>query len=227
MLIPFKPFSSVLGEELSWWARANLPMNSGCAALPGACPNLGALLDSMFKVPMSQLYAGYTFPAAGEEGSTNPPFTGEPVSWAGETPELEPFGPFKSTWEYLTAPPTGIETVSLGEVFATTVKFGKAMFDAFYPFVQNSEWYNDDQTSLAPLFRALAPLLCPSCDPDNPYDNPWLYENYPPNQHAADEAAAESTDTSGLSLLTLTPRSPANTEKPPPAVTRSPRRRIP
>lgn len=132
MLIPFKPFSSVLGEELSWWARANLPMNSGCAALPGACPNLGALLDSMFKVPMSQLYAGYTFPAAGEEGSTNPPFTGEPVSWAGETPELEPFGPFKSTWEYLTAPPTGIETVSLGEVFATTVKFGKAMFDAFY-----------------------------------------------------------------------------------------------
>lgn len=213
MLMPFKPFSSALGEELSWWARANLPMNSGCAALPGACPNLGALLDSMFKVPMSQLYAGYQFPAAGEEGSTNP-FTGEPVSWAGETPDLEPFGPFKSTWEYLTAPPTGIETVPLSDYFTVPLKLGKALFDSFYPFVQNSEWYNDDQTGLAPLFRALAPLLCPSCDPDNPYDNPWLYENYPPNQDAADEAAAESTDTSGLSLLAADPEIPANTESP-------------
>ena len=41
MVIPFKPFSSVLGEQLSWWARANLPMNAGCAALPGACPDWG------------------------------------------------------------------------------------------------------------------------------------------------------------------------------------------
>ncbi len=55
MVIPFKPFSSVLGEQLSWWARANLPMNAGCAALPGACPDLGALLNSMFKVPMSRM----------------------------------------------------------------------------------------------------------------------------------------------------------------------------
>lgn len=190
MLIPIKPFSSVIGEDLSWWARANLPMNSGCAALPGACPNLGGLLGSMFKVSLLDLYEGYTFPAAGEEGSTNP-FTGEPVSWAGQTVKLEPFGAFTSMWDYLTAPPTGPETVPLSDYFSVPAKLGKALFDSFYPFVQNSEWYNDEQTNFAPLFRALAPLLCPSCTPGQPvYDNPWLYDNYPPNQQTTTLAAA-------------------------------------
>lgn len=190
MLIPIKPFSSVIGEDLSWWARANLPMNSGCAALPGACPDLGGLLGSMFKVSLLDLYQGYTFPAEGEEGSTNP-FTGEPVSWAGETVKLEPFGAFTSMWDYLTAPPTGPETVPLSDYFSVPAKLGKALFDSFYPFVQNSEWYNDEQTSFAPLFRALAPLLCPSCTPGQPvYDNPWLYDNYPPNQQTTTLAAA-------------------------------------
>ncbi len=191
MVIPFKPFSSVLGEQLSWWARANLPMNAGCAALPGACPDLGALLDGMFNVPMSELYAGYQFPTV-----TNP-FTGEETTWSGDPVKLEPWGPFTSTWEYLTAPPTGVETVSLGDYLTVPLKFGKSLVDAFYPFVQNSEWYNDDQTKLAPLFRALAPILCPSCDPDNPYDNPYLYENYPPNQ-APGEAAANTGILSGV-----------------------------
>ena len=209
MLIPIKPFSSVLGEDLSWWARANLPMNSGCAALPGACPDLGALLSSMFKVPMSQLYAGYTFPEEGEEGSTNP-FTGEPVSWAGETVTLEPFGPVTSMWDYLTAPPTGVETVPLSDYFTVPLKLGKALFDSFYPFVQNSEWYNDEQTGLAPFFRALAPILCPSCDPDNPYDNPYLYDNYPPNQ----QVTGEATDGSAVSLLAAESEVPANAESP-------------
>ena len=201
MVIPFKPFSSVLGEQLSWWARANLPMNAGCAALPGACPDLGALLDSMFTVPMPELYAGYQFPTV-----TNP-FTGEETTWSGDPVKLEPWGPFTSTWEYLTAPPTGVETVSLGDYLTVPLKFGKSLFDAFYPFVQNSEWYNDDETKLAPLFRALAPILCPSCNPDNPYDNPYLYENYPPNQEAGEVGAEAggSLDTSTLSLFAAAP----------------------
>lgn len=193
MLMPIKPFSSVIGEDLSWWARANLPMNSGCAALPGACPDLGGLLGSMFKVSLLDLYQGYTFPAAGEEGSTNP-FTGEPVSWAGQTVKLEPFGAFTSMWDYLTAPPTGPETVPLSDYFSVPAKLGKALFDSFYPFVQNSEWFNDEQTNFAPLFRALAPLLCKSCTPGQPvYDNPWLYDNYPPNQQATTETVPTTT----------------------------------
>ncbi|KRE33152.1 hypothetical protein ASG82_23310 [Mycobacterium sp. Soil538] len=210
MLIPIKPFSSVLGEDLSWWARANLPMNSGCAALPGACPDLGALLGGMFKVSLLDLYQGYTFPAAGEEGSTNP-FTGEPVSWAGQTVKLDPFGPMTSMWEYLTAPPTGPETVPLSDYFSVPAKLGKALFDSFYPFVQNSEWFNDEQTGLAPLFRALAPLLCKSCTPGQPvYDNPWLYDNYPPNQEATTEAAPTAT----LAAATVPEETEANTGSP-------------
>ena len=73
--------------------------------------------------------------------------------------------------------------------------------------MQNSEWYNDDETKLAPLFRALAPILCPSCDPDNPYDNPYLYENYPPNQEAGEVGvvAGGSSDTSTFSLFAAAP----------------------
>ena len=53
----------------------------------------------------------------------------------------------------------------------------KSVKDAFYPFVQNSQWFDDKNTILAPLFRSLAPALCKSCDPVDPYDNPWL-KNY-------------------------------------------------
>lgn len=174
-LIPFQPFSSALGEDLSWWARANLPMSAGCAALPGACPDLGELVAGMFQVPMSQLHSGYTFPAV-----TNP-FTGEETSWSGQYVQREPWRPFTSTWEWLVAPPQQAEAVSLSDAFDTTQKLVTSVFASYYPFVQNSEWYNDDQTDLAPFFRSLAPILCSSCDPADPYDNPWLYDNYPPD----------------------------------------------
>ncbi len=109
--------------------------------------------------------------------------------------KLEPFGAFTSMWDYLAAPPTGPETVPLSDYFSVPAKLGKALFDSFYPFVQNSEWFNDQQTNFAPLFRALAPLLCPSCTPGKPvYDNPWLYEHYPPNQQTATLAAATAPE---------------------------------
>ncbi|WP_141564369.1 hypothetical protein [Mycolicibacterium palauense] len=188
MLVPFPAFSTVLGNHLSVWAQANLPMNAGCAALPGACPDLGALLDSMFKVPMSELYDGYTFPEVVN------PHTGEEMEWSEEHVQLDPAEPITSVWDYLVAPPSGVKTVSLQETFSTLAKLTKSIFDGFYPFVQNSEWYNDDQTSLAPLFRALAPVLCPTCDPDNPYDNPYLYDNYDPHYPSDAEAAESSSE---------------------------------
>ncbi len=172
MMMPVAPFSAALGDELSWWAKANLPMNAGCAARPGACPDLNALLDSMFKVPMSQLHEGYQFPVV-----TNP-FTGQPTSWSGQYVKVDRWGAFTALGAYLTGPRQSVASVTLAEASAVVSKTAKAIADAYNPFVPNSEWFNSEQTGLAPALRALAPNFCRSCDPDNLYDNPWLYENY-------------------------------------------------
>ena len=187
MLVPFPAFSTVLGNQTAAWAQANLPMNAGCAAMPGACPDLSALLKSMFKVPMSEFYDedGYTF------GEVVNPFTGEVMPWSGTTVKFEPFEPVKAMTDSLFAKPTGPKFVSLQQTFATIAKVAKSLWLGFYPFVQNSEWYNKDQTGMAPLFKALAPLLCGNCNPDQPYDNPWLYEKYQP--HTPSDAAATET----------------------------------
>lgn len=174
MMVPVAPFSAALGDELSWWAKANLPMNTGCAARPGACPDLNALLNNMFKVPMSRLHEGYQFPVV-----TNP-FTGEPTSWSGQYAKVEPWGAFTALGAYLTGPRQSVAAVTLAEASAVVSKTAKAIADAYDPFVPNSEWFNPEQTGLAPAFRAFAPNFCRSCDPDNLYDNPWLYENYRP-----------------------------------------------
>ncbi len=194
VLMPFKPFSSVLGEQMSVWAQANLPMNSGCAGTPGACPDMSMLLASMFKVPVSQLYEGYTFPGAGEQGSTNP-FDGTPVSWAGTTVKLEPWGPFKNTWEWLTTPPKPVASVPLADFIRVPLKLAKSLFDAFNPFVQNSSIFNPRNGLIAVVAKALAPLFCKNCNFDNLYDNPWLYDNYdphPPVEAAGTDDAQES-----------------------------------
>ena len=171
MLIPIQPFSSVLGDQLNWWARANLPMNAGCAAAQGACPDAQALLSSTFTVPARQLNQGYQFPVV-----TNP-FTGVPTSWSGQYVKLDRGAAMTSLRAYLTGPPAGVATVSAADVSATVSRLAKSVKDAFYPFVQNSQWFDDKNTILAPLFRSLAPALCKSCDPVDPYDNPWL-KNY-------------------------------------------------
>ena len=178
MLVPIQPFSSVLGDQLSWWARANLPMNAGCAAAQNACPDPKAMLNSMFTAPAAELFGGYQFPLV-----TNP-FTGQETSWSGRQVKLDPGGAFNSLQGYLTAPPVGVETVSAADAGTIISRLGKAVPDAFYPFVQNSQWFDDKNTVLAPLFRALAPALCASCDPANPYDNEWL-KNYSQKPAAA------------------------------------------
>lgn len=192
MTLPILPISSVLGEQISVWAQANLPMNAGCAAKPGACPDLNALVDGMFKVPTSQLNDGYQFPTV-----TNP-FTGEPTSWSGTYVKLDPAGPINSLQAYLDGPPQAVESVSFGDFATAAGRVTESVRDAFNPFVPNSEWFNIDQTGLADVFRALAPNFCPSCNPDKPYDNPWLYDNYPPKSAAAAPAAATAETVSAV-----------------------------
>lgn len=184
MLVPFPALSSVLGEQLSVWAQANLPMNAGCAALPGACPDPAALLSNMFQVSVLQLVSGYTFPEVVN------PFDGTDPGWSGDYVKLDPFESVTSVIDYLLAPPTGAQTVSLEQVITTVTKFAQSVWVGYYPFVQDSEWFNPDTTGFAYLFRPLAPILCNNCDPANPYRNPWLYENYDPHYPS-------STPTSG------------------------------
>jgi len=170
MLIPIQPLSSVLGDQLNWWARANLPMNAGCAAAQGACPDPKAMLSSMFTVPAAQLSRGYQFPVV-----TNP-FTGQATSWSGQYVTLARSGAATSLRAYLTGPPVGVQTVSPADALGTMSRLAKSVNDAFYPFVQNSQWFDSRHTVPAPLFRAFAPVLCASCNAE-PYDNPWL-KNY-------------------------------------------------
>jgi hypothetical protein len=187
LLVPFPALSSVIGEWLSVWSQANLPMNPGCAALPGACPDPAALLSNMFKVSVLQLFTGYTFPEVVN------PFDGSHPEWSGQHVQLDPFEQVTAVVDYFLAPPSGVETVSLEQTFTTVAKFAKSLWVGFYPFVQNSEWFNPDTTGFAYLFRPLAPILCQDCDPQNPYDNPWLYQNYDPHYPS-------STSTSGQTV---------------------------
>ncbi|MFM9032706.1 MAG: hypothetical protein ACKOQ4_00160 [Mycobacterium sp.] len=206
MMVPIKPLSTAIGEQVGWWATANLPMNPGCAAQPGACPDRGAFLATAMKVPMATLHSGYQFPAV-----TNP-FTGEPTSWSGQYVKLDRGAVSSALRNYLTAPPTGVETVSPGEFAAAVGAVGRSVRKAFYPFVQDSEWFNEAQIGAAPLFRRLAPALCPSCNPDKPYDNPWLYENYPPKVRAASAAPAAAKGPDGvLATEAAAPRPAAKT----------------
>jgi hypothetical protein len=205
MMIPIQPFSSVLGNQLNTLAKANLPMRAGCAALPGACPDLGDLLGNMLKVPFSQLINGYQLPAVIN------PFTLKPTSWSGQYLKVEPGAAFTSLWNYLTGDPKGVQLPSLNDLFAVPLKLAKSILDGFYPFVQNSEWFNPNQSLLALGFRALAPLLCPSCGPE-PYANPWLDANYPPKP-----ASAEATESTVLTDSAETPVAEVARQKPAPA----------
>jgi len=172
MMMPVQPFSSVLGGQINWWAKASFPMNAGCAAAPGACPDFSTAAGGYLKVPASTLIGGYQFPTV-----TNP-FTLQQTSWSGQNVKLDPGAAFTSLWNYLSSDPKGVQTAPAGDYVTVPLKLAKSAFDAYYPFVQNSEWFNP-KTPLSWAFRALAPLTCPSCGPE-PYSNPWLGQNYPP-----------------------------------------------
>lgn len=229
MLMPVEPVSSILGKQLSWWARANLPMNAGCAAAQGACPDPKAMLDSMFTVPAAELFRGYQFPTV-----TNP-FTGEQTSWSGQYVKLDPGGPVAALREYLTGPPVGVKTVTPAEALDTMSRLAKSFNAGFYPFVQNSQWFDSANTMLAPVFRALAPVLCEACEA-NPYDNPWL-KNYPPEPAAQAPAptvspsaavvAATAADSATRTVDVPLPPAPAPVEPVAPAAVVSVRQNPP
>jgi hypothetical protein len=143
LAIPFPAISNTLGHQLAMIAAAELPVNSSCGLANGCSPvtppapitgitgldeiiNLAAvviglkslpLIDNWFKVPLSELMSGYTFPTVvspdgpaydgfGFEGTHPDPVTGEPVlPWSGTTFTWNPLAPLEDFYDSLTATP--------------------------------------------------------------------------------------------------------------------------
>ncbi len=179
-LIPFKPLSHAIGDQLAWWARANLPMNESCTGSVGpACADVGPILGSMFKAPIWTLASGYQFPelynpvsaAEGDLGDIIPGSQGELAPWSGSSVKLNTSDWINSVLNYLQADPStnAPKPLSLPEIGATLDRFAKALVIAFNPFVPRSYLLKGwPYTALTPLFLPFVPLLCKTCNPDNP-----------------------------------------------------------
>jgi hypothetical protein len=180
LLIPFKPVSNAVGEQLSWWGKANLPMGAGCTATVGPlCKDLNSLLATMFLAPIWTLAAGYQFPtvinpvseAEGTVGEEIPGSVGTATAWSGAYVKLNLFDPAIALFNYLIADPS-VNTpkpVTGPEVTATMQRLGKALALDFYPFVQGSFLLKGwPYTVLTPLFKPFIKFICPDCDAENP-----------------------------------------------------------
>ena len=180
LMIPFKPLSHAIGDQMAWWARANLPMNASCTGTVGpACADVGPILSAMFLAPIWKLASGYQFPelynpvsdAEGALGEEIAGETGELAPWSGEYVKLNTSDWFTSISNYLQADPSANapKPLSLPEIGATLQRFVEALVIAFNPFVPKSYLLKGwPYTALSPLFLPFVPIFCKECDPNNP-----------------------------------------------------------
>lgn len=180
LLIPFKPLSNATGEQLSWWAKGNLPMDAGCTGTVGpACADANSILSKMFLAPIWKLNAGYQFPtiynpvsdAEGAVGQEIEGSTGDEVAWSGAYVKLNPLDPAYAVINYLMADPATNtpKPVTGAEIMATLDRLGKAIALDFNPFVPMSYLLKGwPYTALTPLFKPFLPVLCPQCNPVDP-----------------------------------------------------------
>jgi hypothetical protein len=223
LLIPFAPLSEPLGESFTWWAKANLTMNAGCTGTTGpTCPDLGALLNTMFRAPTWDLIAGYKFPevvldpVSALEGSMgNPLPEGYPgnidrqVGWSGAYLELNPRDPEYSVLNYLKADPSTNrpEPITFDEIVSSLTRFAKASELDFNPFVPMSFLLKGwPYTILTPIFKPVLPWLCPDCNPLNPAWPPGATEQPWPSaaESAPAPAPAPASTVEGAPVSALT-----------------------
>jgi hypothetical protein len=170
MALPFPALSGPIAAMANAVQEAELPMNAGCSAIPGGCPDPVAILSSMFQIlPLLQMLSpgGYTFPtvidpSGAVQGAFGFPGTGpgNTTAWSGTTVHLDPLAPITSAINSLMAPPSGITTVTPAQITKAPTDLVQGLWIDFYPFVPNSEIFNPQNTILAYLFRPLAPILC-------------------------------------------------------------------
>ncbi len=136
----------------------------------------------MFRVPMGDFFDedGYTFdppitptnnPVSQHEGEVGQELgeTGDPVPWSGQTVKLDPFEGVQSFINYLTGPPSEVNTVPPQDAIESVTNLFAALTVTWNPFVPMSYIWNPQYQLLAPLFRAFAPTLCPTCNPEDPF----------------------------------------------------------
>ncbi len=199
LMIPFPALSNPLAEHVSWWAKANLPMDAGCTGTaPPTCTDANSILSKMFQAPLWDFISGYQFPelinpvsdAEGAVGEEIPGEEGAAVPWSGQAVQLNPMDPVYNVVNYLFAPPeqNAPEPISLGEVAQAITRLGAAVWDNFNPFVPGSFlWKGYPYTMVTPFLKPFVSILCPQCDPDNPEDpTPFEDDVVAPSSPSAD-----------------------------------------
>ena len=152
VFIPFPALSVPLGNIVTTILASQLPMNVGCTGTgTGACPNVGALLSTMFNLAyIGALFSpgGYTFPTVqdpitcsdtGQCDIADP--NGPELPWSGQNVALDLSAPFTSFYNSLTATPdfSAIHTVTAQMVVDTFVNFAMGLNTAFNPFVLGTQ----------------------------------------------------------------------------------------
>ncbi len=225
LAIPFKPISNVVGEHLSWWAKANLPMDAGCTANAGPnCPDADAMFAKMFKAGIFTLAAGYQFPtvvnpiseAEGAIGDAIPGSEGTETAWSGAYVKLNLLDPAYALINYLQADPSTNtpKPITGAEIAATLDRLGKALVLDFNPFVPMSFLLKGwPYTALTPLFKPFVPIFCKTC---NPID-PGLPPVAPAQSAAATLVSAAVADAPEPAVVDSTPAAAPVTQNNPPA----------
>ncbi len=138
LLVPFPALSDPLGEQVAIWAEAEFPVNADCAYI---CYNPIPILAGLFRVPLSQLIAGYTFPTVVNPlGPVESQFglagtgPGNTMPWSGQTVQINPLDLVTSVTDYLLAPPTGVKAVTVGDILTTSSRLLAAAIGSFSPF---------------------------------------------------------------------------------------------
>ncbi len=221
LLIPFAALSQPLGEGFTWWAKANLTMNAGCTGTTGpTCPDLGALLKTMFQAPTWDLIRGDQVPdvvpdpVSELEGSMGNPLpdgypgnVDRPVGWSGAYVELNPRDPEYSVLNYLKADPSTNrpEPVTFAEIVSSLTRFAKASDLDFNPFVPMSFLLKGwPYTALTPIFKPFLPWLCPDCNPLNPAWPPGATEQPWPSAAEPAPAPAPASTVGGAPVSAVT-----------------------
>lgn len=182
LLLPIPALSKPYGRHVQWWMAANLPMHDGCSGLP-PCPNSEDMLNSMFRVGAWEFYFGdgYTFGPDGYTPEYEPVGPGEsywgyeygeygdPVPWYGQTVKLDPLEGWKSLMDYLMDDPEEVTIPTFAESLAGYMKFMATLVTMYNPFVPQSYLWNPRYSASAYLLRPFAKVLCPQCNPYDPF----------------------------------------------------------